>query len=144
MKITGPGAKGAVSGSRRADKSDRPSGAFKSALIDQMESMEGAHAVETPVGVGGVDALLMVQQVGDALEHESRKRLVRRGETLLDGLEELRHGLLMGDIPQERMQVLAQSVRTQRETCDDPRLAAILDDIELRVEVELAKLSRRS
>jgi len=143
MKITGPGAKGAVSGPRRADKTERGAGgAFKSALIDQMGAMEEAHAVEAPVGVGGVDALLMVQQVGDALEQETKRRLIRRGEVLLDGLEALRHGLLMGEVPAERMAALAQSVRSQRETCSDPRLAAILDDIELRVEVELAKLSR--
>jgi hypothetical protein len=71
-----------------------------------------------------------------------RKRLVRRGEELLDGLEELRHGLLMGEIPKERMMTLAQTVRNRRENCGDPRLGALLDEIELRVEVELAKLSR--
>ena len=95
------------------------------------------------MGMTGIDALLLVQQVDNSTERESRRRLVRRGEELLDGLEELRHGLLMGEIPSGRMMALAQNVRDRRENCGDPRLAAILDEIELRVEVELAKLSPR-
>jgi len=142
MKISGVGAKGSATGARKTDKS-QSKGEFRQALIDSMGSMEEAHAVETPVGISGVDALLMVQQVDNSVERDTRRRLVRRGEELLDGLEDLRHGLLMGDIPKEKMMALAQMVRSRRENCGDPRLGALLDEIELRVEVELAKLSPR-
>jgi hypothetical protein len=142
MKISGVGSKGAASGPRRTDKNSKP-GEFRRALVDSMDQAEESHAVEAPVGIGGVDALLMVQQADDALERETRRRLVRRGESLLDGLEELRHGLLMGEIPVEKMAILAQTIRDRRESSTDPRLSALLDEIELRVEVELAKLSRR-
>lgn len=142
MKISGVGSKGAATGARKADKSGAK-GEFKRTLVDSMDSAEAAHAVETPLGISGVDALLLVQQMDDAGEREARRRLVRRGEELLDGLEDLRHGLLMGEVPKEKMMALAQSVRSRRETCGDPRLGAVLDEIELRVEVELAKLSPR-
>lgn len=141
MKISGVGPKGAATGARKTEKS-QGKGEFRQALIESMDAMEEAHAVEAPVGLSGVDAILLVQQVDDATEREARRRLVKRGEQLLDGLEELRHGLLMGEIPKDKMMVLAQSVRTRRENCGDPRLGALLDEIELRVEVELAKLSR--
>ena len=141
MKISGVGSKGAATGTRKTGKSDAK-GEFKQALIESMDSAEGAPAVEAPKGVTALDALLMVQQVDSSTERESRRRLVRRGEDLLDGLEDLRHGLLMGEIPKDRMVSLAQTVRSRREGCGDPRLAALLDEIELRVEVELAKLSR--
>jgi hypothetical protein len=141
MKISGVGPKGGVSGPSKTGKTDKK-GEFRQALIDSMDSMEEAHAVETPAGIGSVDALLIVQQVDTATERETRKRMVRHGEELLDGLEELRHGLLMGEIPKDRMIALAQNVRNRRENCADPRLGAILDEIELRVEVELAKLAR--
>jgi hypothetical protein len=36
---------------------------------------------------------------------------------------------------------LAQLVRARRDQVDDPRLIAILDEIELRAAVELAKLA---
>jgi len=142
MKISGVGSKGAVSGTKKSESSGAK-GEFRKALIESMDSMEEAHAVEAPVGMTGIDALLVVQQVDNSVEREARRRLVRRGEELLDGLEELRHGLLMGEIPTGRMMALAQNVRARRENCGDPRLAAILDEIELRVEVELAKLSPR-
>ncbi len=143
MKISGIGSKGTVGGARRTEKSEGK-GEFKRALIDSMDSMEEAHAVEAPTGMTGVDALLLVQQVDGSVEREARRRLVSRGEELLDGLEDLRHGLLMGEIPRDKMMALAQTVRSRRETCGDPRLGALLDEIELRVEVELAKLSPRA
>lgn len=142
MKVSGVGSKGAVSGTRKSESAGAK-GEFKKALIESMDSMEEAHAVEAPAGIAGIDALLVVQQVDNSVERETRRRLVRRGEELLDGLEELRHGLLVGEVPAGRMVALAQQVRTRRENCADPRLAAILDEIELRVEVELAKLSPR-
>ena len=141
MKISGVGSKGATTGARKTEKSDRK-GEFKAALIESMDAMEEMHAVEAPAGMTALDSLLMIQQVDGSVEREARRRLVRRGEELLDGLEDLRHGLLMGEIPKARMMALAQSVRSRRENCGDPRLGALLDEIELRVEVELAKLSR--
>jgi hypothetical protein len=64
----------------------------------------------------------------------------QRGEDLLDGLDEIRHGLLIGALPRERVVRLLAIVRSRREQLADPRLSAILDEIELRAEVELAKL----
>jgi hypothetical protein len=141
MKISGVGSKGATTGTRKTEKNDSK-GQFKAALIESMDSVETAPAVEASSGVTAIDSLLLIQQVDNSAEREARRRLVRRGEELLDGLEELRHGLLMGEIPKERMMTLAQTVRNRRENCGDPRLGALLDEIELRVEVELAKLSR--
>ncbi|TAN57291.1 MAG: flagellar assembly protein FliX, partial [Rhodospirillales bacterium] len=66
-----------------------------------------------------------------------------RGESILGHLDELRHGLLMGHLPKERLIELAQLVRGKRDQVDDPLLAQVLDEIELRAEVELAKLSPR-
>jgi hypothetical protein len=60
----------------------------------------------------------------------------------MDKLEEIRHGLLMGTLPLDKLTALSASLRDRRETCHDPRLAALLDEIELRAEVEIAKLTR--
>jgi hypothetical protein len=48
----------------------------------------------------------------------------------------------MGTIPMAKLEALAQLVRAKREQIDDPKLIEILDEIELRAAVELAKLSR--
>jgi hypothetical protein len=49
----------------------------------------------------------------------------------------------MGAIPKEKLIAMAQMVRSRRDNVPDPQLASLLDEIELRVEVELAKLSPR-
>lgn len=143
MKVSGTGSSSAASGgARRVDKSAGKGGAFKQALADAVDGPSGAQAAEAPVSVAGIDALFMIQSVDDATERQARKRLIQRGEDLLDKLEEIRHGLLLGTVPAEKLQDLAQMVRARREACQDPRLAAVLDEIELRAEVEIAKLSR--
>jgi hypothetical protein len=141
MKISGVGSGAPTSGPRKTGSTDKK-GSFQQALVESMGATEETGTVEAPTSLGGIDALLAVQGAGDSLEREAKRRLVQRGEDILDKLEELRHGLLMGEIPKSSLMSLAQTVRTRREACGDPRLAALLDEIELRAEVELAKLSR--
>ncbi len=144
MKVSGIGATAGSGQARKTAKTDKSaSGGFAEKLAETFDATEDAHAVETSSAVTGIDALLATQAVGDALEQEHRRRLIKYGEDLLDKLEEIRHGLLLGAIPKDRLIALAQMVRTRRESIADPRLAAILDEIELRAEVELAKLSPR-
>ncbi|CAA7618598.1 flagellar assembly protein FliX [Magnetospirillum sp. UT-4] len=142
MKVSGVGSGSPVGGTRRADKTDGKKGEFKQALVDAMDSMEEVHAAEAPSALGAMDAVLLVQSVGDAPEREARQRMIRHGEHILDRLEDIRHGLLLGTVPESKLVELAQMVRNRRDTCTDPRLAALLDEIELRAEVEIAKLSR--
>ena len=48
--------------------------------------------------------------------------------------------LLSGGIPRDRLKQLLELVEQRRNTFRDPRLVELLDDIELRAKVELAKL----
>ena len=92
-------------------------------------------------GLTAVDALLVAQELPDPLA--GRRRAVQRGNALLDRLEELRLGLLAGILSRERLDELTRLAGTVRETVDDPRLGEVLDEIDLRVAVELAKLDLR-
>jgi hypothetical protein len=143
MKVSGTGRSSAASGgARRVDKATGKGGEFKQALVDALDASDGPQAAEAPMALAGIDALLLVQGVDDSTERQARKRLIRRGEDILDKLEEIRRGLLLGTLPKEKLSELADMVRMRREACQDPRLAALLDEIELRAEVEIAKLSR--
>jgi Class II flagellar assembly regulator len=143
MKVSNVGSGVSTSGARRTDKtSGSAKGAFKQALNSAMDTLEEAQAFDGPSAMGGVETLWAVQAMGDSTERESRRRLVQRGEDILDRLEEVRHCLLMGTIPKDKLEQLTQMIRARREACSDPRLGNLLDDIELRAEVELAKLSR--
>lgn len=77
------------------------------------------------------------------VDFKERQRLARRGAEILEKLEDIRKGLLVGSIPKERLAALAKVVREKREKGTDPIISQLLDEIELRAEVELAKLSRR-
>ena len=94
-------------------------------------------ANSTPVAaMTGLDAILALQQVGDF--SESRRKSIKRGNMLLDLLEEMKADLLVGQVSAERLNGMMTQLSTMRER-SDPGLDAVLDDIELRVRVELAK-----
>jgi Class II flagellar assembly regulator len=116
-------------------------GDFAAALHEESAGAGGKSAVGGAVGLAGVSTVLALQGAPDSTERRARRRAVQRGDAMLDELEEIRLGLLLGAIPRGRLEQLAQLVRTRREQLDDPRLMAILDEIELRAAVELAKLA---
>lgn len=149
MKISGPGPGG---GERRAGKTSKDKSAeFARALRrfsteSKGEGVSGACGADPATNVAGLDALLAAQMVDGvgAVDEDGRRQqaMIQRGEDILDRLEELRIGLLLGHVPKDRLASLARLVREQREDAQDPQLAALLDEIELRAEVELAKLER--
>ncbi|CAA7620810.1 Flagellar assembly regulator FliX, class II [Magnetospirillum sp. LM-5] len=142
MKVSGVGSGAPAGGARKTDKADGKKGEFKRVLVDAMGAGDETHAADGASSISVVEGALMIQDVGGATDREARQRLVRHGEELLDKLEEIRHGLLLGTVPVDKLEALASSVRSRREACPDPRLAALLDEIELRAEVEIAKLTR--
>ena len=142
MKITGPGQIQSSSLKKTGKKGAADGDAFTRNL-GGAEASEGAHAVGGAAPLATVDALLSLQEVPDATEGRS-KGLARVNE-MLDLLEEVRKGILLGAISGPKLRVLADLARNQRLNNDDslqsdPKLKEILSEIELRSEVELAKL----
>jgi hypothetical protein len=120
---------------RRDDKSATAAdGNFAAELSGDQPAAPAAGAP----AVNLVDALLSIQELPDALA--GKRRAVQRGNTLLDRLEDLRMGLLTGLLSRERLYELSRLAGTARDAVDDPRLSQLLDEIDLRVAVELAKL----
>ncbi len=149
MKISTPSSSSRVGTTRRSEntKTGGAKGAteFSRFLSDAMgASPEEVSGLDAPLSTGSVEALLAAQVIGDATDEESRHRMIQHGEDILDRLEELRRGLLSGSLPRERLFELAQLVRNRRNTTDDPKLHSLLDEIELRAEVEIAKLNRQA
>jgi hypothetical protein len=141
MKVIGTGTTSSAGGARRTSRTERRGGEFARHL-DALDDPADPAPVEGMTTLSGVDALFAAQLAGDATDDEGRKRLVRRGEDILDKLEQVRIGLLTGTLPKSRLEDLTRMVRSQRDSVADPRLASLLDEIELRAEVELAKLSQ--
>ena len=89
-----------------------------------------------------IDGLFALQASEDSTER--KKRQVKRGHDLLDGLDKLKAALLSGIVPSAQLTQLASQLQAQRDTTDDPRLEDLIGHIELRVAVELAKLEQAS
>lgn len=92
----------------------------------------------TPVAVTSLDTMLSIQQLTE--EEARRKKVVGKAHEALNQLEKLRHSLLMGQIPAYVLRNLSNILAEHRERLVDPRLNEVIDDIELRAAVELAKL----
>jgi hypothetical protein len=84
-----------------------------------------------------IGSILALQAVEDPLV--KKKKLMRRGTQLLDMLEDIKADLLVGRVSEGRLHQLTALISQARDR-SDPRLDALLDDIELRARVELAKL----
>ncbi len=86
-----------------------------------------------------IDSLLAAQEVDDPADRPAKAR--QRAEDILDRLDRVRHGLLAGDFSRRDLESLARSVKIEKLEVNDPKLTEILDQIELRAEIELAKYS---
>ena len=87
--------------------------------------------------VSTVDALLPVEP---ATADADKKQASSRAARILDRLEDIRQGLLVGAISKPRLEELAGTIKETRESALDPTMSDILDEIELRAKIELAKL----
>jgi Class II flagellar assembly regulator len=85
-----------------------------------------------------LDALLALQGEGDPAER--RRRTVKRGQDLLDGLDRLKAALLGSRVPTADLLRLAAQLAEHADLSGDPRLDELVSHIELRAKVELAKL----
>lgn len=136
-RIEGPGSIRSSSPVRRTSKSGKAGG---SSFSKHLEETEGASATSATGAIGSISGVLDIQEVDDALTRASRGKL--RAEDLLQKLDELRLDLLAGSISPATLHRLTEVVKTHRAEIDDPKLNEILDEIDLRAQVELAKFTR--
>jgi hypothetical protein len=135
MEIKGPGRieTGAI---RR--KSAATAGGSSFTVSDPAETH--AHIVAGPGPIAALDSILALQDMGDPTD--GRSKGLTHGEQLLEILDSVRDGLLAGGIPRATLNRLAVAVTRRHDIFADPKLQDVLDQIELRAHVELAKLEQ--
>jgi hypothetical protein len=132
MRIYGPNGSMAPAG---APASRRAAGGGFSVAGE--EGARGTGSTTAPRSVGGIDALLALQGLEDPTER--RRRAVKRGRTALDALDELKVGLLRGELDRTTLAKLRAAAAGLKESSGDANVDSVMAEIELRVEVELAK-----
>jgi hypothetical protein len=133
MRISGPN--GTTLGSQSSSVRRTSSGGF--ALPDTASTSETRGTV-APKATTGIDALLAMQGIEEDLV-ERRKRSVQRGKRALDVLDDLKIGLLSGNFDASTVSRLRDAAANLKSSSGDSGLDSVLSEIELRVEVELAK-----
>jgi len=115
-------------------------GNFSEYLRDVMQSSgENISGTNT---LSVANAIFATQMVGEEEERELRKKQLKRGQSLIEKLEEIRDGLLLGYISKDRLIEIARFVKERKFEAEDEKLNDIINEIELRIEVELAKLMK--
>ena len=133
MRIYGPN--GTTLGSPAATARRTSSTGFS--LPEDTSSAAENRPVSAPKAAANIDALLAMQGIEDPVER--RKRSVQRGKGALDVLDDLKLGLLSGNFNASTVSRLRDAAANLKSSSGDPGLDAVLSEIELRVEVELAK-----
>lgn len=143
MKVSRVGPAKEAGGVRKKSKASEGGGAF----ADNLKGVQGASATSGALeasSVSGVDAMLAAQEVPlTQSDDRTRRKLQEYGDDLLDRLDDLRLGILLGAYSKEKLTELAQRLRQKRDQSEDRKLNEIIAEIELRVQVEIAKFTRR-
>lgn len=137
MKVNGTrGAStaGAASGSRPSASSGFTLGAGSAARAETAAPAARSAGVGP---VGSLDALLALQEAEGPLER--RRRALGRGGRILDVLDKLKLALLDGLGGAAALDGLARAVREERTQTGEEGLDGVLDEIETRAAVEMAK-----
>ncbi len=126
VKTTGTGKSGAVFspdfGSDGAQPSQAASGVSSLTSIHSLLAVQGVEAPDDPL--------------------TGRRRAIENASETLDVLDEIKLGLLAGEVPADKLQRLLSHVRAERSDIEDPALTEVLDHIDLRAQVELAKFNQ--
>ena len=135
MKInsaTGTGM-GPVSGGVR-----RTGDGFSLSKSGDAQKTAGPAQASAALGAFGVDALLALQAEDDVLTGR-RRRQIKRSNDILDALDDVKVSVLSGTIDDEALLRLQGLIAQHREDIEDQKLQGVLNEIETRAFVELAK-----
>jgi len=142
MRVDGPKSSSEVNKKKDAKKTSSGDGAF-GALVNGggTSAASGAGASSMTSNIAGLDALLMAQAADDPMQGKAKRQMRERAEGILDKLNELKMAMMSKRVTIGHMVSIADVVASHRDTINDPELSSILDEIDLRAHVELAKLN---
>lgn len=143
MRIENTHKTGQAAAAQRKRAVSSGGGAFGELLAGTEDASAATASAPPPAAAApmGLEGLLALQQEAPH-SRAAVKEQIRHGEALLASLDRLRLALLAGTVSAAEAHRLTQTLRQTRPGfVKDPALAAILDDIETRAAVELAKLT---
>lgn len=140
MKVQGPSGTQKSSESKKSSKSSSASGAKFGSFMDAGDAGEVRTTTATN-SINSVDSLLAIQASEDPTARAAKSRMRDRAHSILDKLENLKMSMLVGNVTVGELLGIADVVAAHREKIDDPHLIAILDEVDLRAQIEIAKMT---
>lgn len=123
----------------RKTKNDPKKSSSSFSVEQESSETQTAQGTGHAGGIQNVDALLMLQQVDDPMT--GKRKAMKYGLDLLDQLDLLKIDLLQGRVSPERLERIVSQL-SNRVKSGDAGLDQVVEDIELRARIELAKLGR--
>lgn len=140
MKVTSTSGAGSLGGAKGASRASGGQGGFSLPMVSGAGAASDVARGMGVSGVGSVGALIALQDVGGPLER--RRRAVNRAGRILDVLDEVKLALIDGEVSGKDLDRLLRAVREERMATEDGPLEGLLNEIETRAAVELAKLEQ--
>lgn len=114
-------------------------GSFADLLgLSDTADTSSATASSSVSSASSINNLLSLQEIQD--DGKGNQKAMEQGHDMLDSLEQLRHSILTGSIPVHILRNINNQLAVKKQYISDPRLMEIIEDIELRASVELAKI----
>ena len=104
-----------------------------------MEGARGPVSAGSAMPLASLSAILTLQSQ-DEIAADRRRRATKRGHDLLDALDRLKAALLGGRVAVNDLKAIAARLAERNGSTGDPRLDDLVAHIELRAQVELAKI----
>ena len=142
MKVTDNRPVSSYSNIKKKAKSAASGSSFADIMAASTASSGSTAESSGVAATAPMDGLLALQEVSE--EDYARRETLKQGHNLIQSLEALRQSLLLGAVPYSVLRTLEGRLSEQRQMTVDPDLHSIMDDIELRAAVELAKLEANS
>lgn len=136
MKVEGPKRSGSTGSTKKSSSS--------TSGVDFSQYIKGgageAQSASATQSIAQLDVLLAVQATEDPTERAAKKRVRVRADNILGKLEQIRLAMLGGNLTVGHMIDVADVVASHRDKIHDPLLTAVMDEIDLRAQVEIAKM----
>ena len=135
MYITGTGL---IDKSQLKKKATKTGASGFSELLSDSEIEEVQTSPTT--SINSANQLLFMQEVDD--KESLRREAVNHAFDAIKYLDTIKMGLLTGALSKDMLLNLEASLQRMKRNFNDPHLSEIIDEIELRAKVEIAKLER--
>lgn len=139
MKVEGPSKTQKTGKADKAKKAGKADGTFGAMVAGAAKEASGVAATQS---IAKVDALLAVQGTESSTERAAKQRMRERGDKILERLDRLKMGILNGGLTVGQVIDIADVVASHREKITDPELSSLLDEIDLRAQIEIAKMKK--